>query len=978
MSPELSFFDRLSRIQDALDSHDGAPSALPLIETYLCDPEVRREFLTRILNRADWVTALHKAGYFNDPPEPMQTREGGVKHPPWPESQYLAKMAKLMPEEVASIFANLETDNITVIGDMIDASLAMPAEFAARLVPKISRAAKSGSLWSYYFKEASKLCIRLAEGGEVSSAISLAEALFTPQFEQGQEKPSRIDEYWYKDGIKKVIPALVKREPRKFLVKLCQWLKSFVDAKNGSDPESGKDLSYLWRPAIEEHGQNPDYDFAGAMVGFVRQGFEQAIREGGLSLTKALEIVNGYSYIIFKRIGIHLINEFSDQDVELARQTMMTEDLFNVFRFKHEYAMLVGSRFNLLTQEESDKWFGWVDRGPDMDSYSKSFQEREGRDPSDDEKQKRKDYWQFEKLHWIRKHLEGKRLEFYKKMREEHPEPEMADLNVYMGPTRWGSESPMNVVELGKLTFEQAVERVSAWKADEARKFMGPDVEGLAETFGKYVAANPVAFSEKAEVLIGRPPIYVRTFIDKMAEAVKTGKGINVSAVLKLCQWVLNRPPDELAISVKDEDEFVDKNWLGSRDAICELIQQICQAKVDEKTDTPRYPMEELRDPISQAINKLYQAPAESYIVHDISKDDPRVNDYLMMGMNSARGRALEAALDYARWIANHIKKPEGNHDVIAGGFSAMPEVRDILEWNIAPDNRSYEALAVIGSRISLIYWIDKDWLANNSERLFSLKDVEESPQNAPGWAAWNAFLVWQNPHIEYYRLFKEQYAYAVAQSAKVTPVEKTRENPMNRLGEHLMILYGRGQLGLDDDAGLLRRFLSDSHPDIRRHAVGSVGFSLESDQKIPEQIINRFMPLWETYWQGAGKKDAEEKPDSFMFGTWFAYGQFPEGWALEQLEKFVEVTGKAEPHGEVMEQLAKVSPSGVARAVRILDQMVRGDKEGWRTYEWKDSARQILKMAMGTGGEARTQAEQVINFLGRRGFAEFGKLLNL
>lgn len=264
-----------------------------------------------------------------------------------------------------------------------------------------------------------------------------------------------------------------------------------------------------------------------------------------------------------------------------------------------------------------------------------------------------------------------------------------------------------------------------------------------------------------------------------------------------------------------------------------------------------------------------------------------------------------------------------------------------------------------------------------NAGRIFHLNGIEESPPMAHGWAAWNAFLVWVAPHIEFYRLFKEQFAYAVAQSDDVNIADQSREQPMNHLGEHLMILYGRGQLTFDDDAGLLSTFLASSNAEIRRHAVCFVGQFLDGDEKIPSEVVDRFQSLWEVYWAGAGSRDAEEKPDAWLFGMWFSSGKFPEHWALEQLEDFVEVAPTPEPDHAVVQQLARVAESDIARVVRILGRMIRADREGWRIHGWLDSARQILDTAMKAGGDARTEAERLIDYLGRRGHTGFGELLN-
>jgi hypothetical protein len=197
-----------------------------------------------------------------------------------------------------------------------------------------------------------------------------------------------------------------------------------------------------------------------------------------MSLEEAVEIVDRYQYLIFKRIRLHLINEFAERNRALARRVLMDRDLFDDYEYKHEYAMLVGRRLSLLIPEERETWFGWVDTGPDMADFDESMQQRLGRKATDAERQNRKQYWQFEKLHCIREHLDRERRKFYENMFARHGEPELADLNSRISSGWQGNDSPMTVDDLITLTFEQAVERVSSWEPQESR-FTGPDIEGL-------------------------------------------------------------------------------------------------------------------------------------------------------------------------------------------------------------------------------------------------------------------------------------------------------------------------------------------------------------------------------------------------------------------------------------------------------------------------------------------------------------------
>jgi hypothetical protein len=135
-------------------------------------------------------------------------------------------------------------------------------------------------------------------------------------------------------------------------------------------------------------------------------------------------------------------------------------------------------------------------------------------------------------------------------------------------------------------------------------------------------------------------------------------------------------------------------------------------------------------------------------------------------------------------------------------------------------------------------------------------------------------------------------------------------------------------------------------------------------------------MTLWEVYWAGPGPQDAREEPDAWLFGVWFASKQLPEEWAIQQLNSFVDVVPMPEPDHAVAGRLAEIAPADLAASARILDKMIHGDREGWHVHMWRESGRTVLALAMEAGGAARSQAEQTIDYLGRRGYPDFGELL--
>jgi len=711
--------------------------------------------------------------------------------------------------------------------------------------------------------------------------MQLAEALFTPTFEQGERVPHGRDEYWYRRGLEQVVPVLAERRAGEFLPKLCCWLQASIEARPNTYPDrrSGHDESSWWRPAIEEHEQNREHDFTGAMAGFARKGFEAAIHSRALSLDEGIGILDGFPYLVFKRLRLHLIREFARQNPELARQVILTRELLDDYHCKHEYALLVESQFHLLLPEEQEQWLAWIDAGPEVADDEVPADDNREDDAGERERQDRVPGWRFVRLHWVRAHLKGERRRFYEEMVRQHGEPELAYFNVLVSSGFVRQESPIPKEQLAVMTFQQAAEAVSKWRP-EASRFEGPSLEVLASTFEQYIATNPEQFSTQAAVLRGRPAIFVRWFISRMCQAVKTGREIDLRAVLDLCDWVVGRPVEERTTPVQEPGQLLDKDWQWTRDEISRFVKAVCEA---DTQGGPRYPLDEFRERIWSVIRSLCHDREDSYLGRDITAEDPRLCDYLDLAINSPRGKAVEAALAYARWVANHLKQ-------------VMPEVREMLDWQIATDNRSVGAMAVIGAHAQLIYLIDSQWLRENVDRLFRLEQNQQGSLDACDWAAWNAFLNWCRPHIEFFRLFMRQFASAVEHAAEVQPGEDARESPMHRLAEHLMVLYGRGQLGLDEPGGLLRRFLETAHPDIRRHGIGFVGRSLEQEQEVPADVIDRFRKLWDVYWEGQGRSDARGAPDAWLFGQWFLCRKFPDEWALERLERFVQVNATPEP----------------------------------------------------------------------------------
>ena len=927
--------------------------AVPLLSS----PQHERYFFDHLKN-PHWIDPLRQRGFFDHPPAAEKVEGGGVRYPSWPEAGYLVRMAPLAPEEVASIFEAFETDNWSVARHVIKAAQAMPAAQAVRLIPKIIDWVQADVLW-HDLKEIAELCVKLVAEYHPDGAIDLALGTFHLRWTGTRDNRRTRDEYWYiREMNNSLIPAMIPVRARPLIEHLLGELAAAIEADRFWRDDPAYDASYVWRPAVEEHEQNRDFDVRSKLVGCICQAAELAIENGYLSLHDLMQMLSTWPHLIFKRIRIHLIRRFAEQDPGLTRQTLMDQSLFDDTRTKHEYAMLARDRFGMLADSEQSQWLQRADDGP-QDLASCSQEEREAR----------KRWWRVTKLVWIRPYLEGERREFVDQAIDEKGEPHFAFFVTYGKVRHVRHKSPFSAEELSNKPFEEIVERVATWRMPpDGDPIEGPSYEGLREGFRKYCSARAEEASRQARILKSRPAPYVRAFLNAMTQALNEGKSIDLDAVLELCHWVHEQPVTEDA-SPDDEDRepgFIDRNWQWTRDAIAELAHQAFEQNV---------PLDH-RKGLWDAVHPLTEGSDGSYIVRDLEALDIRSENFADYTINSAQGKAMRSVMAYARWVAKAVTMEQGNQEIVGGGFERLPEVRALLERKLSSaDSGGFAARAMYGWHVSLLYWIDRDWLAEHVAAIFDLGRVEEDPATAYGWAAWNTFLMSVHPHIELYEIMRDQYAYAVEQASQLEADTLDESQPFAHLGEHLIVLYGRGELGFDTDDRIIRGLLTKASPPVRTHAIQFVGQTLNDDEPLPANVRERFMALWDWYWAEIGRYDAAADPTSAAFGWWFACGKFDNEWSLERLEQFVQVVPKPEPDFHIVERLAQVCHVDPFRATRILKHMIEGDDENWRVHGWIDEARRILAEALKEGGEAKNLAMEAINQLGRRGFFEFREL---
>ena len=262
---------------DELDEIFAAPdvSQVDRAVALIARAEHYRYFFDR-LDDARWVKPLAEKGFFRNPP-PLIPVQGGtyVKVPNWPESRFLARIARSASVEEQQRIVNIalavpDTDNISVHQDLADIALAVPAQLAVRFVPKAKKWVDRFT-FSLVPHKLGELAVHLVREGYSKEALVLAHHLLSrlparpavadneaADGDASAPRPcARFNLLFYGEILKKHIPELVRVAGNPAFQMLCALLESSI-RHDRLDSRTGErqDYSTGWRPAIEDHKDN--------------------------------------------------------------------------------------------------------------------------------------------------------------------------------------------------------------------------------------------------------------------------------------------------------------------------------------------------------------------------------------------------------------------------------------------------------------------------------------------------------------------------------------------------------------------------------------------------------------------------------------------------------------------------------------------------------------------------------------------------
>ena len=969
------FLDQTRFLDDLLSKDHPTQSDLDALKNDIANnPVTFRYFFTRC--QEEWLDLLKEGGFFERPPSIERNQEDGtIRVPPWPQSSYLARMAAVQPRKVSEVIREIRTDNASIHENLVDAALAMPAEYSVQWVEQeitwISKQANLGFLLPEKF---GLLTAHLARGGQGEVALELAGAFLrvfpdsermsdARRFSLPPEPKALFDAWHYEKVVTENVPDLVKGVGFPTLTLMCDLLKNAIRLSRKSETGGPEDHSYAWRQSIGHGGLGNSHGFKNVLVSGVRDAAKLLVETEISKIDEIVQFLEEQPWKVFRRVALHLLALFPGRAPDLVATHLTDYSLFDDRAIGCEYPRLLARGFVMLQPEQQQTILDWIKKGPDLERFKKSEERFVGKRPTDEEAKQYSKYWQRDRLAWFKNQLPEDWKSRYESLVAELGEPKHPDLPFHVEVGWTGPTSPKGADELSRMSVPELVYFLRTWRSEKG--WMVPSPEGLGRVLSDVVKGEPERFSREALSFKIVRPTYVRSFISGITDALKEKRKIAWAPIFELCKWIVEQPADiseELRGVSKNSDAGSDADWSGTRSAIARLVSEALQG--EHASFDQRRIVWEILAPLTADPDPTPEHEAK----YGGSNMDPST-----LSINTTRGEAMHAVIRYASWVRRQLEQGPEAEEKLARGFDEMLEVKSVLEAHLDTEKDPSLAIrSIYGQWLPRLILIDSQWVRDNLETIFPSQKSMRSYYDA----VWEAYVAFCDVYDNTFPMLRKQYETAVKSLRGDRKDKNEHGDPGSHVVEHVMVLYGRGLFRLGDPKSIFSTFWECAPDKLRTYAIEFIGRSLyDTKDQVPPAMLHRLRALWESRLSIAKREaDVTAHGELRAFGWWFASGKFDDEWAVSQLYEVIKITGSIDPDHWVVERLAKLAAHMPEECVKCLELIVIHESTGWGIYSWREAAKAILGKALHT--EAAAQAKRVINYLGSKGHLEFGELL--
>jgi hypothetical protein len=526
-------------------------------------------------------------------------------------------------------------------------------------------------------------------------------------------------------------------------------------------------LSYT-RSAIEPHGQDQLQHALDPVINAARDILEWYLesRPSEAQVTIEQWVRSGVPLLI--RLGIHGINHAKTLSADEKIAWVLSKNLVYKFGLKHEVFLLLKNAYPGASEAVRSSLLHKVLAGR--------------RTTDEKEEGEFREYETFNLLSWLVDSdpackLAAEQLEAIKGKYPNYGKREHPDMDHWIGPVRWGHESPTNIDELVGKDPREVVDWLLNFKGTDPT---GPEREGLLETIRGSVSSSFEWGWKLVEVLRDRG----EWDSDVWGSIVTGWQARNLSEE----EW-----GNVLPFLIR-RTELLEEH---GRDLVSFLEHSV---EKDPGRIPPSYipQCQQLSERLWDILDKV------------VPKDAIQSDDWVMKAINHPGGQLVTV------WLRNliNVGKPAAH-----GQDVAVANFKRLFEGVIAGDSLSAQmGRVVLVSQIHVLYAMDPEWTIS---RIVPLLDWTKHPTRAV--QAWHGYLTWGRWSNSTLPILLPLY------EATYAHVGRELAGHCDRFCDHLAEIAVYGKIN-PNDHGWLRRFLSSVGTEGRKKWASSLESILRNE----------------------------------------------------------------------------------------------------------------------------------------------------
>lgn len=821
---------------------------------------------------AQWIRPLTEDGYFTTPPEVQPDAEGRVMLFDWPGSDYLARMASIEPGLVVDGALTIpETDNSRVNFDILRIALAVPADQALRLAPKIEKslAGKYGVLIP---EQVGALAARLGGEGHADAALSLLTGLL----EVLPGPPGEHSTWEINEIVRRDLPALAVSVGPRVLAAFCARLDVYLEEERWTREETGSDHSTAWWPDLDQVAPHAQIDSAAALTAGVLAACTHLLEHDPSSTDAVFAELRRHPWQIYRRIRLHLLARFPQTTTELLTEHLLDQESLHEPRLEREYLHLAETRCTELAIPEQQRVVGLVERGPDLEAWSAKLAAA-GREPSPVQLAQYSDIWRHDRLTAFEPILNPAARALH------------AALLTQYGPARirpdvpaemtWSVPAPHSAAELSAMATDEMITLLGEWQPGPDM-FLGPDRSAMAGVLKEVVGADRARWSADARAFRSLEPVYITAVLESLAQDRKDAARFDWVSVLDLCEHVNEQATRELS----GTQEWTARVWRDARLDSFRLIAQGLNARA-------------IPDPELERVWSMITSGCDD---PDPTPQRERVEAHpLLTVLNAVRTEAVGCAIAYGMARRDHPDELAGALQLLAGHLDPAADP-------------SAAVRTVYGLNLPQLISLEPDWFSAHLPHILPTSEQDQPLREA----VWDTFLDRAALSGKVLDRLRDQYAFAVAH-LDAEPGDERAQARTLRLGVHLLNYYWNGDIDLDDSDGLLRTYYERVPSDACAQLAAALSRGLRGTPAPTPALVERLQEFWE--FREEAVATGADPAELAEFGWWFSSGFLDKTWALGRIQRALTLAGSIEGIEGVLERLAQLSETHTLQCLNVL-----------------------------------------------------------